>query len=81
MVGQMEATCLYRCFWDLLHCGITANMGKPPLPTFVLQLEETRSEWKRRHPYGIDELGSATDKALACARYPGQRYFRSSIGA
>jgi hypothetical protein len=27
----------------------TANMGKPPLPTFVLQLEETRAEWKRRH--------------------------------
>ena len=28
----------------------TANMGKPPLPTFVLQLEEARAEWKRRHP-------------------------------
>jgi hypothetical protein len=23
----------------------TANMGKPPLPTFVLQLEEARAEW------------------------------------
>jgi hypothetical protein len=27
-----------------------ANMGKPPLPTFVLQLEEARAEWRRRHP-------------------------------
>jgi len=26
----------------------TANMGKPPLPTFVLQLEEAREEWRRR---------------------------------
>ena len=28
----------------------TANMGKPPLPDFVLQLEEARAEWRRRHP-------------------------------
>jgi hypothetical protein len=27
----------------------TANMGKPPLPAFVLQLEEARAEWRRRH--------------------------------
>jgi hypothetical protein len=27
-----------------------ANMGKPPLQTFVLQLEEARAEWRRRHP-------------------------------
>ena len=27
-----------------------ANMGKPPLPNFVLQLEEARAEWRRRHP-------------------------------
>jgi hypothetical protein len=27
-----------------------ANMGKPPLPAFVLQLEEARAEWRRRHP-------------------------------
>jgi hypothetical protein len=26
-----------------------ANMGKPPLPTFVLQLEEACAEWRRRH--------------------------------
>jgi hypothetical protein len=27
-----------------------ANMGKPPLPAFVLQLEEARAEWRRRYP-------------------------------
>ena len=26
----------------------TANMGKPPLPDFVLQLEDARAEWRRR---------------------------------
>jgi hypothetical protein len=26
----------------------TANTGKPPLQTFVLQLEEARAEWRRR---------------------------------
>jgi hypothetical protein len=26
----------------------TANMGKPPLPNFVLQLDEARAEWRRR---------------------------------
>jgi hypothetical protein len=25
-----------------------ANMGKPTLPDFVLQLEEARAEWRRR---------------------------------
>jgi len=28
----------------------TANMGKPPLPAFVLQLQEARAEWRKRHP-------------------------------
>ena len=27
-----------------------ANMGKPLLPTFVLQLEETRAARRRRYP-------------------------------
>lgn len=27
----------------------TANMGQSPLPDFVLQLEEARAEWRRRH--------------------------------
>jgi hypothetical protein len=31
----------------------TANMGKPPLPTFVLQLDEARAEWRRRHPHEV----------------------------
>jgi hypothetical protein len=26
-----------------------ANMGKAPLPAFVLQLEEAQAEWRRRH--------------------------------
>ena len=28
-----------------------ANMGKPPLPAFVVQLEEARAEWRRRHSH------------------------------
>ena len=39
----------------------TANMGKPPLPTFVLQLEEARAEWRRRR--GGPGLSSASDPA------------------
>ena len=27
-----------------------ANLGKHPLPVFVIQLEEARAEWRRRHP-------------------------------
>ena len=27
-----------------------ANMGKPPLPDYILQLEEATAEWHRRHP-------------------------------
>jgi hypothetical protein len=26
----------------------TANMGKPPLPAFVMQLQEARAEWRWR---------------------------------
>ena len=26
-----------------------ANLGKPPLPVYVLQLEEATAEWRRRH--------------------------------
>ena len=34
-----------------------ANMGKRPLPDFVLQLEEARAEWRRRQvePTSIDQ--------------------------
>jgi hypothetical protein len=38
-----------------------ANMGKPPLPDFVLQLEEARAEWRRRHKG--PGLSSASDSA------------------
>jgi hypothetical protein len=31
-------------------CSPYANLGKPPLEAFVIQLRETRTEWKRRHP-------------------------------
>jgi hypothetical protein len=27
-----------------------ANLGKPPLEVYVLQLEEATAEWRRRHP-------------------------------
>jgi hypothetical protein len=27
----------------------TANMGKPPREVFVIQLQEARAEWRRRH--------------------------------
>jgi hypothetical protein len=40
----------------------TANMGKPPLPTFVLQLEEARAEWRRRQrPAQIKTLPPSCD--------------------
>jgi len=29
-------------------CSPEANLGKPPRKAFVIQLEEARSEWKRR---------------------------------
>jgi hypothetical protein len=31
-------------------CTPKANLGKPPLPVYVLQLEEATAEWRRRHP-------------------------------
>ena len=33
-----------------------ANMGKPPLPDFVLQLEEARAEWRRRKEPAVGDL-------------------------
>ena len=29
---------------------IRANLGKPPLQAYVIQLAEATSEWRRRHP-------------------------------
>ena len=43
-----------------------ANMGKPPLPTFVLQLAEARAEWRRRH-----FLKKATARVLGVRIYLG----------
>jgi hypothetical protein len=31
-------------------CSPYANLGKPPLEAFLIQLHEARSEWRRRHP-------------------------------
>ena len=31
-------------------CSPQANLGKPPREEFVVQLEEARAEWRRRHP-------------------------------
>jgi hypothetical protein len=31
-----------------------ANLGKPPHPDYVLQLEEAKTEWRRRHPKSAD---------------------------
>ena len=27
-----------------------ANLGKPPLPFYAVQLKEATAEWRRRHP-------------------------------
>ena len=31
-------------------CSPEANFGKPPREVFVIQLQEARAEWARRHP-------------------------------
>jgi len=31
-------------------CSLEASLGHPPRESFVVQLRETRGEWKRRHP-------------------------------
>jgi hypothetical protein len=31
-------------------CSSMANFGKPPRKAFVIQLEEVKAEWRRRHP-------------------------------
>ena len=34
-------------------CSREANfVGEDPRPEFVIQLEESRAEWRRRHPKG-----------------------------
>jgi hypothetical protein len=31
-------------------CSPQANFGKPPRKVLVVQLEEVKAEWRRRHP-------------------------------
>jgi hypothetical protein len=31
-------------------CSPMANFGKPPRKVFVIQLDEVKAEWRRRHP-------------------------------
>ena len=35
-----------------IMCSPQANFGKPPREVFVIQLNEARAEWRRRHPKG-----------------------------
>jgi hypothetical protein len=35
-------------------CSPKANHGDPPRQVFVIQLEEARGEWKRRHPKKVN---------------------------
>ena len=37
-------------------CSPMANFGKPPRTVFVIQLEEVKAEWRRRHPQTGDAL-------------------------
>ena len=39
-------------------CSPKANIGKPPRPEFLIQLEEARVEWLRRHPRKENKHGS-----------------------
>jgi hypothetical protein len=38
-------------------CTPEANLGGPPREVFVVQLQEARAEWRRRHPkdYPLEE--------------------------
>lgn len=41
-------------------CSPEANLGKPPRDVFVVQLNEARREWKRRHPVPHQQLATET---------------------
>ena len=43
MLAQWGASAAYMCTPE-------ANFGAPPRQVFVVQLEEARDEWRRRHP-------------------------------
>lgn len=34
-------------------CAPENNFGEPPRRVFVIQLEEARAEWRRRHPKAL----------------------------
>jgi hypothetical protein len=36
-------------------CSAMANFGKPPRKVFVIQLEEVKAEWRRRHPKSVTD--------------------------
>jgi hypothetical protein len=38
-------------------CSSVANFGKPPRKVFVIQLEEVKADWRRRHPKNVSLLG------------------------
>lgn len=42
-------------------CSPIANLGNLPRKVFVVQLEEVKAEWRRRHPK-TDNDGLATSK-------------------
>jgi hypothetical protein len=42
-LGSYGRACVYMC-------SPKANMGKPPREAFVIQLEEAKAEYRRRHP-------------------------------
>jgi hypothetical protein len=37
-----------------IMCSPRANLGKPPLDCYMIQLQEARTEWRRRHPRESD---------------------------
>ena len=45
-----------------------ANMGKPPLPAFVVQLEEARAEWRRRRNGHQPERKAGADESASSSR-------------
>ena len=48
-LAQMDDTALVRFGQAAAYmCSPRANLGKPPLASFVAQLQEARKEWRRR---------------------------------
>jgi hypothetical protein len=62
-LGRHQINCeiIYISFAFDVMVSATANTRKPPLSTFVLQLEEARAEWRRRCKR--TGLSSASDSA------------------